>query len=108
MRKVLPSVLISLFLTIGGIASAGVEKVVTPPLIVDIIGALEKVIALVFTILLIGAVIALMVAGIIFITSGGDPGKVGTARTLVLYALIAVVIGLLARGLVLFLERYFR
>jgi len=53
----------------------------------------------------LGILIALAVVFIVygafqFLTSGGDEKKTGDARKLILYALVAVAVGLLAKGLV--------
>jgi len=54
----------------------------------------------VFTIFLAVAVIFIIMAAIKFLTSGGDPGKVSSARDSLLYALIGVAVAVLAKGLV--------
>ena len=66
----------------------------------DFIDALNSIVNWLFTILLIVAVIFILIAAFNFITAAGDPEKVKTARQFVIYALIGVVVALLARGLV--------
>ena len=46
------------------------------------------------------AVIFLLWAGFLFITAGGDPDKVNTARQNVMYAMVGVAVAVLARGIV--------
>jgi heme/copper-type cytochrome/quinol oxidase subunit 2 len=53
-----------------------------------------------FVIILIIAVIFLLFAGFLFITAGGDPDKVNTARQNVMYAMVGVAVAVLARGIV--------
>jgi len=65
---------------------------------------LNNIVDWLFTILLIVAVIAILIAAFFFITSAGDPEKVKTARQFVIYALIGVVIAVLAKGLVNFVS----
>ena len=48
------------------------------------------------------AVIMLIIAGIKFITSQGDPGKVSEARQAIIYAVIGIVIVVLAQTIVFF------
>jgi len=50
----------------------------------------------------IASIIIMIVAGIMYITSGGDPGKIGEARDAVVYAAVGLVIVVLAQGLILF------
>jgi hypothetical protein len=53
-----------------------------------------------FAFLIIVAVVSIIIAGYYFITAQGDAEKVKTARNFILYALIGVGVGLLAKGLV--------
>jgi len=52
------------------------------------------------TISFIIAALFIVLAAFTFITAGGDPEKINTARNQVLYALIGVAVALLAWGLV--------
>ena len=63
-------------------------------------GILYKALNWIFTALIIVAAIMLIYAGFIYVTAGGDPGKVKTALNQVIYALIGVAIGVLAKGLI--------
>jgi hypothetical protein len=40
-----------------------------------------------------------------FVTASGDPDKTKTARNFVLYALIGVLVGFAAKGLVMLVEK---
>lgn len=66
----------------------------------DVIGALETLVNWLFSILLIVAALAIVVAGYYFVTAQGDPEKVKAARNFVLYALVGVAVAVAARGLV--------
>ena len=70
----------------------------------DFIDALNSIVNWLFTVLLIVAVIFILIAAFNFITAAGDPEKVKTARQFVIYALIGVVVALLARGLITFIQ----
>lgn len=61
---------------------------------------LETISDWLFAILLTVAAICFILAGFNFITSSGDPEKVGSARQYVLYALIGVLVAFLAKGLI--------
>ncbi len=53
-----------------------------------------------FLILMAAAVVAILVAGFMFISAGGDPDKMASARNFVIFALVGVIVALLARVLV--------
>lgn len=67
---------------------------------------LQENIALVVNVLLflIGAiaVIVIVIGGIKYVTSDGDPGKIKSAKDTILYAIVGIVIALLAYALVNF------
>ena len=48
------------------------------------------------------AVIMIIVAGYRYVVSGGDSSKVSTARSTITYALVGIVIAVMAQGLVRF------
>ena len=66
-----------------------------------IVGAISKFL---FNIGLALASVMLVIAGFMYVTSAGDPNRVGTAKKLVLYTLIGLAIILLASGLIKVLE----
>ncbi len=48
------------------------------------------------------AVIAIIIAGIRFATSHGDPQSVNTAKNTILYAVIGLIVIVVARGIIVF------
>jgi cytochrome bd-type quinol oxidase subunit 1 len=103
MKKILAiSVLISSLLPVALLAQTEVQTLPTLPLIPTI----DKVANLIFTILLALAVIFIIYAGVLFVTAAGSPEKVESARHILLYALIGIVIALLAKGVVWFIKGY--
>jgi len=72
---------------------------------VDVMTVLDNITDWLFAILLIIAAIAIIVAGYYFVTAQGDPEKTKTARSFVLYALIGVLVGIAAKGLVALVRR---
>ena len=50
------------------------------------------------------APLMLIIAGFIFVTSGGSPDRVKTAKNLIIYTLIGVAILLFAKGLILVIK----
>lgn len=63
-------------------------------------GVLAKVINVFSIIVGVIAVIMIIVGGLRYITSGGDSGKVSTAKTTIIYALIGLVVVALAQLIV--------
>ena len=53
-----------------------------------------------FVILLVISVVMIVMAGLQFITGGGDPAAISAARTKLIWAAVGVVIALLAKGIV--------
>lgn len=99
MRKIfLTSILISLVAipTIGLALTTPTETLTET----DPIAVLNRIANWLFAILLIVAAIAIIIAAFQFVTASGDPEKVGSARQFVLYAMIGVLVALLAKGLI--------
>lgn len=65
-------------------------------------GALTRVTTLVAYIAGIAAILIMIIGGIMYILSGGDSAKVSTAKNTVLYALIGLVVVILARTIIVF------
>ncbi len=53
-----------------------------------------------FAFLLVGAVLVVILAAYTFLTAAGDPDKTTKARNYIMYALLAIVVGFLAKGIV--------
>lgn len=62
-----------------------------------LIDVIEKYLWIVFGLI---AVIAFVVAGILFLTAGGDPEKVKQARTAFIWGVVGVIVGILAFSIV--------
>ncbi len=54
----------------------------------------------VFAFVLVAAIIAIIFAGVGFLTSGGDASKVTNARQFLMYALIGVAVTILAKAFI--------
>jgi len=65
-------------------------------------GQIEVLLQLVFTIAGVVAVIVIIIAGISYILSAGDPQKTAKAKNTILYALIGLVVAILANVIVSF------
>ena len=65
-------------------------------------GVILKAAELISIIAGIAAVIVIMIAGIMFITASGDSGKISTARKTIVYAVVGLVVIVLARTIIIF------
>ncbi len=62
-----------------------------------IIGYLQKAVSVILSFVSIGAVIAIIYGGVLYITSSGDDGQAKTAKNVIKYAIIGlIVVGLSA------------
>jgi len=69
------------------------------------VGAIiNRITDVLFTILLSAAVIAILIAGFLFITAGGEPAKFQAAQKMILYAVIAIIVAVSAKAIVYFVE----
>jgi len=112
MKKVLASLTLTALLLVPAMASAwcifgvgttcgqsSVQPGEAPQ--ADVMEILDSLTNWLFAILLIVAAIFIIVAAFNFVTAAGDPDKTKTARNFVLYALIGVLVGFAAKGLVM-------
>jgi prolipoprotein diacylglyceryltransferase len=67
---------------------------------VPLLQGIERIGNFLFTVLLAIAVIFIVIAGVRFVTAGGDPEQVKSARDMILYAVVGLIIAILARGAV--------
>ncbi len=94
-----------LALILPAVAFAQIGTGVTPPAAVitnysDVINLIKTAINWLFGILLVAAVIFLIYAAFLFLTSGGDEEKTKKARQYIIYAVIALAVGILAQAIV--------
>lgn len=107
MKKILASIFIASVLTVslGGVVSAvetlpgGFDPL--PTLATTGSGAVDIVTQLtnwLFVVLSVTAVIFIVLAGLQFITAGGNPETIGQARMKLMYAAVGIAVALLARA----------
>ncbi|MDP4009204.1 MAG: hypothetical protein Q8P71_02165 [bacterium] len=89
---------------IGTTANVGtkicIEKLPTPfTTLAGVLSFLDRMLNIVFAILLIFVVIMLVWGSLEFVTSGGDETKVSAARQKMLYAVLGLVLALVAAGI---------
>lgn len=99
MKKVLASLILTSLLVLPaiGLAASPTAETLTE---VPVMEALERIINWIFTILIVVAVIFLVWGAFNFVTAAGSPEKVEAGKQSIMWALVGVVIALLARGLV--------
>lgn len=95
-KLIVTLILTAIVLTVAAPAFAQVEQLTFR----DVIRILNRLANWMFTILLSVAVIMIIIAAYRYLTAGGDESKVSTAHKTLIYALIAIGIGLLAKGLI--------
>lgn len=108
MKKFLPTLaLISLALLVGGSASALIStSPIEQPPEVDVFVTIARIGNLLFTFLIVVAAVMLVIAGVLFVTAAGSETQITRARNMLLYALLGIVLAVLARGLVTLLRTY--
>jgi len=96
------TLLILLAVSLLALPVKGLAQTSTSTTLKDIppVTAIETIITWLIWIVAIVAALFIVLAAFTFITAGGDPEKINTARNQVMYALIGVVVALLAWGLV--------
>ena len=70
------------------------------------ISLLEQILTWIATIFWIVAIIFVLYAGFLYLTAGGDSEKVQKANHQLIYAVIAIIVGLMAFGLPLLVENF--
>lgn len=73
-----------------------------------VIPLLNKILTWIGTIFWIAAAIFVLYAGFLYLTAGGDPEKVGKANHQLIYAIVAIVIGIMAFGLPKLIDAFLR
>ncbi|PIP24993.1 MAG: hypothetical protein COX34_01290 [Candidatus Nealsonbacteria bacterium CG23_combo_of_CG06-09_8_20_14_all_36_12] len=102
MKKIITLSLLTILVAIP--VSAQITGIVTPPEKIktfeDILALANQIINYIFTVLLVVAIIFILISAFTWLTAAGDPLKTGKARDQLMYAIIALAIGALAKGLV--------
>jgi len=96
----------SIGLTAGNIvAGAGEEFRLENPLEAKSFEELSnRIISFIFNIAVVLAPLMIIIGAAFLVTSGGDPKRVTTGKTIIIYTLIGLVIVLLARGIMTMIE----
>lgn len=89
----------------GGIDAAnGVGGITNATSVSDVV---VRIIVFVLDIVLILAIVAVIVAGIYLIVSNGEPAQKDKAKNIIIYVIVGIIIILLARVIVMFVNTVF-
>jgi hypothetical protein len=66
-------------------------------------GVITKASQLVALLVGIAAVIAITIGGLSYVLSSGDPSRVNSAKNMILYAIIGLIVAVLAQSIVVFI-----
>ncbi len=81
-----------------GIISGATDVPTIATTATGVLGILCVILTWVFYALIVLTVIFVIVAAFKYLTSGGDPEKVSSANHMIVYAVVAIVVALIARG----------
>jgi len=100
MKKIILSLLLLGFLVVPiiGLAQAEPPRVATTS--DEVFQTINSIISWLFWILIFGAALVVAFSAYLFLTAAGDPDKTSKARNYIMYALVAVVVGFLAKGII--------
>lgn len=102
MKKVLLSLLLLGFLAVPVIGLTQPDVATQPE---EVFLTINSLISYLFWFLIFAAALVIAFAAYNFLTAAGDPDKTKKARDYVLYAMIAVIIGFLAKALIALVAR---
>ncbi len=88
------------------IAQGGPPPIITHPQ--QVIGLLNSILGFVWAIMGIVVVLMLLYAGFKFVTAGGETEAIGTAKDMVKYSLIGIVVMLLSGGIMALVENFLK
>lgn len=96
----------AIFLTTVGVilpvlafAQGGVTPI-TPPQDVNVVSLIDRVVNFAFGLLIIIAGVMIFYAAYLYLFAGQTPDNTKKAKSLIIYALVAIVVAFLAKGLV--------
>jgi hypothetical protein len=78
----------------------GKTQICNPLRTTSFVGIINNILTLLFNFALVLSPIMIVVAGIMFVTAGGSPDRVSTAKRILLWTVVGFVIVILARGLI--------
>lgn len=100
MKKIFLILLFSEVLILPTLILAEEIRIENPLKITSFEALIDKIINFISWIAISLAPLMVLIAGFYFVTAGGDPKKVTTARNIILYTVIGLAIIFLAKGLI--------
>ncbi len=101
MKKVVLSLaLTSLLVAPVAVLAAEAETGAIPTSEQAVYNTINSVVNWLFAFLMIGAAIIIILAAYTFLTAAGDPDKTSKARSYITYALVAIIVGFLAKAVI--------
>ena len=91
---------ISLAQTQGEIPDSPLSSPINSP--AEVVTTLDTISGWLFTIFFALAVVFLVYAAFVYLTAGGNETRVGSAKNILIYAIVAIVVALVAGGIPLF------
>jgi len=108
MKKIsfIAAILLISALTIPYLASAqgGINRVQPKPS-VNLVTIIDAVLGWAFGLLIVLAALFIIYAAFLFLTGGGSETSTEKAKKLIIYAVVAIIVGFLSRGLVLIVRQ---
>jgi len=80
-------------------AQGGVSPIV-PPDTIDVPGLINRIMNWAFGLLIVLAAAFIFFAAYLYLTAGGNEANTAKAKNYIIYAVIAIIVGFVARGLV--------
>ena len=81
-------------------APDGITCICNPLRSTNIADIIKNIVTLLFNFALVLTPVMVVVSGIMFVTAAGDPGRISTAKSILLWTAVGLVIIILSRGLV--------
>jgi len=91
---------------IPGSGDLGINQILPSENIGGVVGLIIYAFQWIYTIFFIIAGIMILFAAFTYLTSGGDPEKVGSAKNQIIYAVVAIVVALLAVSINLIVKSF--
>lgn len=83
------------------------QTTAVPTTVAGVYDVLETVFQVIYTVFFIIAAIFILIAAFKYLTAQGDPEKVGAARQMLVYAVIAIAVALVAIGITQVIANFF-
>ena len=104
-KKVFIAIFAIIFISFAGAVFANSHPHIDPPREIDIIAIINRVIDWMYGLLVVVASAVILYSAFIYLTSGGNPEALKTAKSYILYTVVAIVVAFFARAIVNIVQR---